>query len=397
MAYNVNNAYFIDTYQKMNPKDFTSHTAGKLIRTSLGYLAFMPNPLPKKLEINNELLTILGEAERAMGELNGLGGTISDPAVFINPILRLEAVLSSRIEGTRASLEDLIIYEGTQLSFFETAGDVREVHNYILALEYGIQRIKSIPVSSRLIKELHAILLKNVRGDIWQPGEFRTKQNWIGYPGSTLETAAFVPPPQTEMLDCLGDLEKFIHHPSNIPALIKLGMVHYQFEAIHPFADGNGRIGRLLSSLLTLDWNIQSQPLFHISPYFESRRQEYYNRLLAVSQKGDWAGWLEFFLRGVRDTCIGTVIRIHNLQAIHKDLLGRVQSERNAARLAKALTFIFSKPILSTDELSRFLQIPFKSTQRIIERLVQLGILREITGRARNRFFQADDIIKSIK
>lgn len=381
----------------MNPRDFTSRAAGRPIQTNFGYWAFVPNPLPPKIEIGSELLTVLGEAERAMGELKGLGATISNPAVFINPILRLEAVLSSRIEGTRASLEDLFIYEGTQLSFFETAGDVREVHNYILTLEYGIKRITSLPVSNRLIKEMHAMLLNNARADIWTPGEFRTKQNWIGYPGSTLETAAFVPPPQGELLACLGDLEKFIHQPSNLPALVRQGMTHYQFEAIHPFADGNGRIGRLLTSLLTLDWNIQSQPLFHISHFFESHRQEYYDRLLAVSQKGDWAGWLEFFLRGVRDTCAGTLIRIQNLRVVHSDLLGRAQSERNAARLADALTMIFSKPIISTAEMSSSLEIPFKSAQRIIDRLIKLGILREITGRARNRFYQADDIINSIK
>ncbi|MDP2966461.1 MAG: Fic family protein [Pelolinea sp.] len=381
----------------MNPRDFLSQAAGKPIRTKQGYWAFVPNPLPQKIEIGNELVKFLGEADRAMGELKGLSGAISDPALFINPILRLEAVISSRIEGTRASLEDLFIYEGTQLSFFETAGDVREVHNYILALEYGIQRINTLPVSNRLIKELHAILLNNARGDFWSPGEFRTKQNWIGFPGSTLETASFVPPPQVEMLVCLGDLEKFIHQPSNLPALVRLGMIHCQFEAIHPFADGNGRIGRLLNSLITLDWKLQPQPLFHISPYFESHRQEYYARLLAVSQKGDWAGWLGFFLQGVRDTCFNTVTRIQNLQAVHRDYLGRVKSERNAARLANALTLIFSKPIISTGELSKSLEIPYKSAQRIIGSLTRLSILREITDRARNRLFQADDIINSIK
>ena len=381
----------------MNPRDFSTRAPGKLILTRSGYWAFVPDPLPQKLEIGNKLMTLLGEAERAMGKMNGLGSTIPDPAIFITPILRLEAVLSSRIEGTQASFEDLIIYEGTQLSFFETSGDVQEVHNYILALEYGIQRIKSLPVSSRLFKELHAILLNKTRGDFWTPGEFRTGQNWIGSPGSTLETAVYVPPPHEQMQSCLGDLEKFINQPSQLPALVRLGMVHYQFEAIHPFSDGNGRIGRLLTSLLTLTWNIQSQPLFHISQFFESRRQEYYDRLLAVSQKGEWSGWLEFFLRGVRDTCDGTVIRIQNLQAAHVDLLSRVQSERNKPRLVRALNFIFSKPILSADELGRSLNIPFKSAQRIIERFVQLEILREITGRARNRFYQADRIIKSIK
>jgi Fic family protein len=381
----------------MNPKDFTSQAAGKLVRTMQDYWVFVPNTLPLKLEIGDELVKILGEADRAMGELKGLSGAISNPALFINPILRLEAVLSSRIEGTRASLEDLFIYEGTQLSFFETAGDVREVHNYILALEYGIQRIKTLPVSGRLIKELHAILLKNARGDFWSPGEFRTRQNWIGYPGSTLETAAFVPPPQAEMLICLGDLEKFIYQASNLPALVRLGMIHYQFEAIHPFADSNGRIGRLLTSLLTLDWKLQSQPLFHISRFFESRRQEYYDRLLAVSQKGDWPGWLGFFLRGVTDTCQNTVNRIQNLQAVHTDFLGRVKSERGAARLADALALIFSKPVISAGELSSSLEIPFKSAQRTIDRLIRLGILREITNRARNRLFQADAIINSIK
>jgi Fic family protein len=381
----------------MNPRDFTARAPGKLIRTSQGYWAFIPNPLPASFQINPESAKLLGEADRAMGELKGVGGGISDPVLFINPILRLEAVLSSRIEGTRASLEDLFIYEGTQLSFFETSGDVREVYNYILALEYGIERINTLPVSSRLFKELHAILLKNVRCDIWTPGEFRTRQNWIGYPGSTIETAAFVPPPQAEMLICLGDLEKFIHQSSNIPALVRLAMIHYQFEAIHPFADGNGRIGRLLISMLALDWKLQKQPLFHISSYFESRRQEYYDRLLAVSRNGDWEGWLGFFLRGVRDTCTRTIIQIKNIQAVHNDYLGRIKSERNMMRLAQALTILFSKPILSVEELASSLEIPYKSAQRIIERLIRLGILREITGRARNRLFQSDGILNSIK
>jgi Fic family protein len=197
--------------------------------------------------------------------LNGLGANLPNPHLLIRPFLRKEAVLSSRIEGTRASLEDIYVYEAAQLSFFEGENDVREVHNYVSALEYGLERLNSIPISLRLIKEIHAHLMARVRGDIWTPGEFRRSQNWIGSPSSTIESAEYVPPPVAEMLEALNDLEKFIHAPSDQPPLVRLGLIHYQFEAIHPFLDGNGRIGRLLLVLLLCAWELLSQPLLYLS------------------------------------------------------------------------------------------------------------------------------------
>ena len=203
--------------------------------------------------------------------------------------------MSSRIEGTCASLDDVYQYEADQLSFLEPNSDVREVHNYVTALDYGITRLNSLPVSLRLIRELHARLMEGVRGDMWTPGEFRQSQNWIGAAGSTLETATYVPPPVEEMTAALGQLERFVHDPSDLPHVVRAGLIHYQFEAIHPFLDGNGRVGRLLISLLLCQWKLLPQPLLYLSGFFEKNRSEYYNLLLAVSQRRKMGGMAVVF------------------------------------------------------------------------------------------------------
>ena len=201
---------------------------------------------------------------------------------------------SSRIEGTRTSLQELLTYEARQLPLFENP-DAHEVHNYVKALDFGLERAGSLPISQRLIRELHACLMEGVRGEYATPGEFRRSQNWIGGPGATIETASYVPPPVEEMHVCLNDLEKYIHSPSDLPPLIRIGLIYYQFEAIHPFLDGNGRVGRLLVSLLLSAWGLLPQPLLYLSAFFEIHRQEYYDQLLSVSQKGTWEAWLRFF------------------------------------------------------------------------------------------------------
>ena len=380
----------------MNPNDFTSRAAGRLVKTRQGYWAFIPHPLPPYLDLSGGLLRAYSEAERALGELNGLEVSWMEITNLIRPLMRLEAVLSSRIEGTRASLEDLLIYEGTQLALFETAGDVKEVYNYIRAMETGIRRLEEFPVSLRLFRELHAVLMEGVRGGIWQPGEFRTKQNWIGQPGSTIERERFVPPPQDRLMTCLGDLEKYIHSASGLPALIRMGLVHYQFEVIHPFADGNGRIGRLLLSLLPLAWGLLSRPLFHMSPYFEANRQEYYSRLLAVSQQGSWDGWLTFFLNGVSSSCKGTYALVRNLERAYSELREIIREERNFARLDRALKWIIAKPVFTANELSDALAIPVRSSRRMIDKFIRLGILSEMTGGQRNRVYKAERIFTVI-
>ena len=305
--------------------------------------------------------------------------------------------MSSRIEGTRASLVDLYAHEAGQLSFLETVDDSSEVLNYVRALEYGLERVKTLPVSLRLIREIHARLMENVRGGQLTPGEFRRSQNWIGPAGSTLENATYVPPTVDEMLEALGEMEKFIHSSSQIPPLVRAGLLHYQFEAIHPFLDGNGRMGRLLIILLLHEWRVLTQPMLNLSVYFEAQRQEYYARLLEVSKKGAWEEWLLFFLTGVSTQAINDAVRLESLLSLRVDYLERVRIGRRQERLEQVLDLIFQRPILNVRQAEAALGIPYLTADRCIERLAEIGILREITGKARNRIYRADEILAVIQ
>jgi len=378
----------------MNPEDFRETSAGRVLRTPAGYWAFVPHPLPPALHWSDALITALAEAERTLGELAGLGYFLPNPHLLIRPFIRREAVFSSRIEGTRASLSDLLTYESVQLSLFELPDDVREVHNYVRALEYGLERLAELPLSLRLMREIHAILLEGVRGQEQTPGEFRRSQNWIGPPGAALQEATFVPPPVAEMGEALDALEKFLHDPPQLPPLIRLGLFHYQFEAIHPFLDGNGRIGRLLNTLLLCAWGLLPTPLLYLSPYFEARRQQYYDLLLQVSQRGDWEAWLTFFLRGVVTQGRDAVQRIRSLERLHARYREQLQSASTAARLLQVVDLLFERPVLQTRQVETALSINFSTAQRYLDRLLQEGILNEITGRARNRLYRADEILK---
>src|SRR4030067_1420336 len=280
----------------MDPHDFSSAAPGRVLRTPKGYWAFIPDPLPPAINWSTPLSSALGEAERNLGRLASLADTLPSPHILVRPFIRPEAVLSSRIEGTRASLVDLYQYESAQLSFLEDTSDVHEVHNYVRAMDYGLERSKTLLVSLRLIRDIHRILMENVRGEHLSPGEFRRSQNWIGPAGSTIESATLVPPPVDEMHQALYALEKFIHAPSDFPQLVRAGLIHYQFEVIHPFLDGNGRVGRLLMTLLLIEWGLISEPLLYLSAFFEAHRLDYYERLLAVSQRGGGGNWLLFFL-----------------------------------------------------------------------------------------------------
>jgi len=310
--------------------------------------------------------------------------------------MRREAVLSSRIEGTRATLAELYTYESAQLSFLEPDSDVREVHNYVAALDYGLERLKTLPISLRLIRELHEKLMQGVRGGNLAPGEFRRTQNWIGPAGSTIMTATYVPPLVDEMRQALSDLEKFIYTSTDMPALVRAAMIHYQFEAIHPFLDDNGRVGRLLISLLLAEWDILSQPLLNLSAYFEHYRQEYYDHLLAVSQRGNWEAWLRFFLRGVSAQSRDSITRMERLGAIRSSYQPLVEVQKNSERMAAVVDFLFGRPIFNAKQLAKGLKIPFKTSRQYIEKLVQAGILREITGYDRNQIYRADEIFNAI-
>ncbi len=382
----------------MNPNDFLKSAPGRLVKTSQGYWAFDVDPLPPELAWSDALVTLHSEAERELARLALAGGEFPPPHILTRPFIRNEAVISSRIEGTRATLDDLYSYEAEQMSFLEPSSDAREVYNYVRALDHGLERVNTLPVSLRLIRELHARLMEGVRGEIMTPGEFRRSQNWIGPAGSTLETASYVPPPVEEMHRSLDALEKFIHAPSDLPALTRIGLIHYQFEAIHPFLDGNGRVGRLLISLLLCQWGLLPRPVLYLSAYFERFRSEYYQRLLAVSRGGDWEGWLRFFLTGVRDQSREAAARVQLLQQLRERYRKLLAGRRSSKRLADAVDFLIGNPILTVRGLQAGLELAgFKTAQRYVEVLEEIGILREVTGRKRDRLYRSDEVFNAIQ
>jgi Fic family protein len=386
----------------MDPKVFGGSPSGKLIRAPTEYWACVPHPHPLALTWTPTVVAALSDADRALGELAGLGRSLLNPHLLIAPFVRREAVLSSRIEGTQASLSDLYAYEAVQktavqLTMFEPPPDVHEVYNYVRALEYGLDRLQSLPLSLRLIREIHARLMEGVRGEHGTPGEFRRSQNWIGPPGCSLEDAAFVPPPVPEMKEALGAFERFLHVASDLPPLARLGLVHYQFEAIHPFLDGNGRIGRLLITLLLCAENLLSEPLLYLSAYLESHRQTYYDRLLAVSQQGAWEAWLIFFLRGVAAQAQDAVVRAQRLQDLRERYREQFQSERAAGRLLQTVDLLFAQPVTTMPQISEALGVNYATATSYINRLEDATILREITGQARNRVYRADEVLAAIE
>lgn len=378
----------------MNPQDFLPNAPGRPIRNKLGYWAFIPDPLPPQITWSPGLVTILGEAERSLARLAEIGSRFPNPYLMVQPFIRQEAVLSSRVEGTRTSLSELYTYEALRSSTIPDAG---EVYNYVVALKYGLQRLNSLPMSLRLIRELHARLMERVQTELITPGEFRRSQNWIGPPGSTLETVLYVPPPVDVMHHALDQLEKFLHEPTDLPALVRLALIHYQFEVIHPFLDGNGRLGRLLLVLLLCEWKLLPLPLLYLSAYFEAHRLEYYNRLLGVSQRGEWHHWLEFFLTGVRDQARTAALRVHGLQTLQARYYDQLKTERDAERLMQVIDFLIGHPIVTVRQVQVGLGFSdYKIAQRYMQKLESAGILREVTGRARNRVYRVDQIMHAI-
>lgn len=372
--------------------------AGRWVHVEVGdYRAFMPYPLPPKLTWTPELIRALSEADRAVGALAGLGRMLPNPHILIAPFIRREAVLSSQIEGTQATLTDLYAYEAVQRAPESAPGDVREVSNYVKALEYGLERLETLPISLRLIRELHQRLMDDVRGNDQTPGAFRRSQNWIGAPGSTLDRATFVPPPVNLMHEALETFEDYLHREPVYPPLIRLGLIHYQFETIHPFLDGNGRVGRLLLTLLLCAWQLLPQPLLYLSAYFEAARRTYYDLLLGVSREGEWDGWLRFFLDGVTRQAQDAVTRAGRLQALREEFRAQVQASRAAARLLQVVDLLFANPIVDMPGLMEALEISHQSASRYVETLEALGILQEVTGQARNRVYRADAVLQAIE
>lgn len=371
--------------------------AGTYQQQQNGYKAFIPTPLPPDppLAIDDELQMLLSRADRALGRLDGSIQTLPDPDLFVLMYVRKEAVLSSQIEGTQSSLNDLLRAEA-QIFDPDRPVDVKEVSNYVAALNYGLERLNELPVSTRLIREIHERLLRGVRGANLQPGELRTSQNWIGPAGSTINTATFVPPPPHEVPNQLSELERFVHSEDAMPALIRIGLTHAQFETIHPFLDGNGRTGRLLITFLLCQQEILQQPVLYLSHYLKAKRSEYYDHLQRVRNDGGWESWLKFFLRGVWEVsqqATETARAIVDLRERDRrrivEQLGRVAG--NALKVHESL---FQFPLVSVNAVSDRLGVSYTAANRLIDRLAEVGLLTEATGNSRNRVFNYSDYIQ---
>ncbi|NUO17696.1 MAG: Fic family protein [Planctomycetaceae bacterium] len=380
----------------MNKERFRESTSGRVAQYGQGeaaYWAFLPNPLPPVLTFDVELLRLASDAAYALGELAAFGRTMANPHLLIGPFIRREAVLSSRIEGTQADIADLYAYEAGQLPLPGLtpdlpAADVQEVLNYVRALEYGQQRLATLPVSLRLMRELHERLMQGVRGAHATPGEFRRSQNWIG--GTRPGNAQYVPPPPHQVEPCMAALENFLHD-KGFSALIKAALAHVQFETIHPFLDGNGRTGRLMIALILHHEGVLRQPLLYLSLYLKQHRAEYYRLLDTVRHQGDWEAWLDFILEGVEQTAAGAVDTAHRLLALFAEDEKRIRDAARAAGSAmRAFVVLRRRPLATIDIIARESAMTFPTASKAIETLANLGITRELTGRQRNRIFAYD-------
>ncbi|MGH8930576.1 MAG: Fic family protein [Egibacteraceae bacterium] len=379
----------------MDATQFSASDRGRVRRTLDGYAAFFPNPLPRKVELEHQTILRFEEATAALHRLAGVGLLLPDPSLLVAPYIRLEAVLSSRIEGTQTSVSELLQFEAAPTPD-AASQDAVEVLNYVKALDHGVSRLRQgFPLSLRLIREVHERLLEGVRGQTQQPGEFRRSANRIGPPGCGLADATFVPPPIDEMHDALADLERFLHE-DGLPLLIRLAMAHHQFEVIHPFLDGNGRVGRLLMSLMLVDRGVLEQPLLYLSVYFERHRSRYYELLLETSQTGDWTPWFDFFLDAVasqaKDAQART-LRLIGLQARTRQELLASTGNTTVVRLGELL---LGKPVVTAASVARDLAVTPPTAQRAIGDLIERGVLEEITGRRTNRVYLAKEIMDSV-
>jgi Fic family protein len=397
-----NKALFGTNSHAMRNQDFTDNKPGRLI-TPIGesYWAFVPNPLPPDIRLSWELVKQLSEADRALSELAGIARTLPNPHLLIDPFIRQEAVFSSRIEGTETSLSELFVFEASGIDEQEASdtkrADVREVINYVAALNFGLKRLQEVSITLRLMREMHEILMHGVRGQSKSPGEFRREQNWIGPRHCSLDKATYVPPPPTQMLDTLYALENYINSPSPLPPLICMALIHYQFEAIHPFLDGNGRIGRLLIILMLCSKQLLSKPLLYLSGYFDRNKDEYLDLLLAVSQKGAWLEWVVFFLKGVAEQSKDAIQRSDRLLILQQDYRHRLQSVRASSLALQLIDDLFAYPAISITRTARRLHRTPHAIQDNVDKLIGLKILTEATGRERNRVFVAPEIIRIIE
>jgi Fic family protein len=363
------------------------YRAGRFVQQTTGYKAFIPAPLPPDppLTYHGELQSLLSDADRNIGRLDALASMLPNPDLFVAMYVRHEAVLSSQIEGTQSTLEDVLAFEADALQS-DTPKDVEEVVNYVRAMNHGLDRLPDLPLSLRLLREIHAELMQGVRGGEKSPGEFRTSQNWIGGRGSSLRDAAFIPPPPHEVMNVLGQLENFLHFErSRVPLLIRCGLAHAQFETIHPFLDGNGRVGRLLITLMLCEEKALSRPLLYLSLFLKAHRAEYYDRLTAIRTQGHWEQWLMFFLRGVSATALAATQTANDIVAL------RDKHRHEVAKNAKALILLdhlFRYPTVSVNSVRKRMDCTFPTASKLIGDFASRGWLQEMTGHERNRVWR---------
>ena len=364
---------------------------GEYVRISDGARAFVPTPLPPVVEWKPRLARALSDADRLVGRLAGEGSRLPNPHLLMRPFLRREAVLSSRIEGTQATLGELLAAEaGADVE--RSPADLREVGNYVVALEYGLKRLPKMPLSLRLVRELHKRLMKGVRGGQAQPGEFRRVQNWIGTPGATIANARYVPPPPGHLPACLESWERFLHDRTH-PPLVNAAMAHYQFEAIHPFTDGNGRVGRLMIMMQLAERDVLPAPMLYLSAFFEATRREYYDRLLAVSMRSEWDEWIEYFLNGVARQAEDALDRAVRINALLEKWRLAVAAEKSRT-LPKVLERLAANPYLTITDAAEKLGVAYTTAQRAVEQLEKLGVVGIVSGDKRDRVYCATPIME---
>lgn len=378
----------------MRPDAFTSTERGRVRKTPEGYWAFVPAAAPRRLSLSDEVVKLLDEATGAVHRLGGVGRLIPNPHLLIGPHLRLEAVLSSRIEGTKTDVGQLLRFEAGHVPSPDAADDATEVTNYIVAMEHGLTCVRGgFPISVRLFREMHELLLQGARGQHRRPGELRKSPVWLG--GATLDAAVFVPPPPDEMHDALSDLEKFLNE-TNLPLLVQLAIAHYQFEVIHPFLDGNGRIGRLMIPLMLVLRDALPQPLLYLSAFFEQHRSEYYDHLLITSQRGDLMPWIAFFLRGVRQQARDSEERTVRLVELQHQLRNQLLDEGRPNSVIRLAEQLFATPVVTAARVEAMVDVTRPTAQAAIDALVERGDLTEITGRTRGRVYEAGAIFEAV-
>lgn len=378
----------------MNPQDFRCPAAGRVLRTPEGVHAFVPAPLPPALEYDSALTLALSRADAALAGLAGLGGLLPNPHLLITPYVRREAVLSSRIEGTRASLSDVLMDEAEADLPHGDAADLREVRNYVSALEFGVRRLKRLPLSLRLVRELHARLMRGVRGGHVTPGEFRRSQNWIGPAGSTPATATYVPPPPAEMQQALNAWETFINQRDQMPDLIQCALMHEHFEAIHPFLDGNGRVGRLLITLFLMERGRLPEPTLYLSAFIEQHRRDYYDLLLGVRTRCEWTAWFHYFLRGVEETAQDALVRARRLTALRERYRAALAGKARALAL---LDQLYINPYITVARAERLLRVSNPTARNAVGLLQKQGLLKEVSGRAWGKLYCAKPILDAVE